>query len=149
MPFDPWRRRAKERAVESREFTDGGDTFRLTLRELNAVDCAAQYDRIDSLCKQYIEEGQPFPAVGGEVVRLSHKLIECATLLEAMQPEDAPERYDALDLIAMAHGLAPETWIAIQDFAAAVNRNAAKNASGPAGDTSCAPASDTSGAISS
>lgn len=145
MPFNPWALRPMPRPAQSRTFTDvaQGATFTLTFRALNAVDAAAKMDRTDALVQRHITDGIDFPPVGGEVVKVSRALLDMAALLETMQPEDAGERYTAEEFVAMAYGLSSETWIAIQRFGNEVEQGAAKNGSGPDGNTSSVPASVT------
>ncbi len=128
MAFDPWAIRPKtQKRVHTRTFTDleSGAEFTLTLRRLSSPEGCLAYERGQKLVEQFItgneEEGtraEDFPPIAaGEVeATLSETLLISAAVIERMQPENAVERYSALDIVAMNHTLSKPTLAQISKF---------------------------------
>lgn len=95
----------------------------LSLRSLNTPEQMAWQEEAARLTRKHIT-GDPdydnvpvdFPAVGGQIVKVSEPLFRHAAMLEAMQDAQPGESYTAEEFCALAAGMSPEGWAQVIRF---------------------------------
>lgn len=162
MAFNPWTARPKDAQPHKRTFHDADQDadITLTFRRLSVPGMSQAADQGDRLIREFVtgdeatgDGPKPLPALSdGTAIPVSQTLLRNAAMIEAMQPLDATERYDAMQLIAMSAVISLDTWKAIVRFATQVNggdADALKNALGAATETSSErPSATTSDTLS-
>jgi hypothetical protein len=136
--INPFRLQRPVRPVHDVNVVDGqhdGVEFNFRLRQLDALDQHRSAERGEDLVDDYIKgrDGnapRDFPAVGDgdgmEVVKPTETLCQTAAVIEAMQPDDAVDRYTAEELIAIAV-TCPNAWIQLLSISTRINRGELPN----------------------
>lgn len=107
-----------ERPVETREFTEAGQTFTLTFREPDAADLALAAERAQRLVEDYLTGSDirgPAPYPHDDVKPSRILFNNVAVAVECQAPENPGEAYDAEEFLLMTARL-PQTWLQVQGW---------------------------------
>jgi hypothetical protein len=111
------------RPVATRTFEEPetGAKLTLTLRPADAGDGAKATEVYERLVEDYITGSElraagPFPDPN---VKVSRGLLHTCALIAEMQPEDAPERYDPVELAILSDKI-PTAWAGVQQWVRAL-----------------------------
>ena len=131
MALNPYSRRPAARVVHVRTFRDGADTLTLAFFRPGPIENCAALDYGNELIAQFLgsksKPGPGWPAIGGVSVKVSPTVIQNATALQFMQPDNAADYKDektgepaqfvsAEEFVAFQAVLLPDTWDAILNF---------------------------------
>jgi len=125
MKLDVFRLKRPDRPTDTRSFPDpSGETLTLTLRAPDAADAARAAESAEELIRTYItgseiRDAAPFP---DPEVGVSRTLFHTAALIAEMQPEDAEERYSAIELAIVMVKL-PVAWRGVQGWTESLIRD--------------------------
>lgn len=75
-----------------------------------------------------IEPEMEFPPLDGGAIPLSRSLLQNAAIMTTQQPEEAPDRFDTMQFIAMSATLRPSVWQSVLKFSNEVTEIGLKNA---------------------
>ena len=120
MQISPWDSAFNRPPVrkETREFDlPGGQTFKLTLQEMDPLQEAACFDRYQEYVETHLTNKEPLFSPFGERLTPSKSMLAAIATLEMMQkPEEGAQAYNLLDWLGFAMRL-PDFWRQVTAFA--------------------------------
>lgn len=123
MKLNVWTLEKRERAIETRTFSQDGEEFTLTLRPPDVADLARAAEVAQQLKEDYITGSSIRPAIPfpGDVKVSEALFLLAATAAEMQCPENPADRYDPEELVRLGDKL-PEAWAEAQQWIAAKQR---------------------------